>query len=53
MLSGSVPWLAAIASALLGLSEGDEIEWPAPDGVVRVRVDKVVYQPEESGDFHL
>ena len=23
------------------------------DGVVRVRVDKVVYQPEDSGDFHL
>ena len=51
--SNNISILAPIGSALLGLSEGDEIEWPAPDGVVRVRVDKVIDQPEESGDFHL
>mgnify|MGYP003583089766 CR=1 FL=1 len=50
---GKISILAPIGSALLGLAEGDEIEWPTPDGVVRVRVDKVVYQPEDSGDFHL
>lgn len=46
--------LAPIGSALLGLSQGDEIEWPKPGGgVLRVQIHEVAYQPERSGDFHL
>jgi regulator of nucleoside diphosphate kinase len=45
--------LAPVGSALLGLSQGDEIEWPKPGGgVLRVRIQEVAYQPERAGDFH-
>ena len=45
--------LAPVGSALLGLSEGDEIEWPRPGGgSVRVRIKEVVYQPERAGEYH-
>lgn len=45
--------LAPVGSALLGLSQGDEIEWPKPGGgVVRVRIKEVTYQPERAGEYH-
>lgn len=45
--------LAPVGSALLGLSQGDEIEWPKPGGgVLRVRIDEVLYQPERAGELH-
>ncbi|MCL2457687.1 MAG: nucleoside diphosphate kinase regulator [Desulfobulbus sp.] len=50
----SISILAPVGSALLGLSQGDEIEWPKPGGgVVRVRIEEVTCQPERSGDFRL
>lgn len=49
---GSISILAPVGGALLGLREGDEISWPGPGGgLLDVRVLKVVYQPERSGDF--
>ncbi|ELR67935.1 Regulator of nucleoside diphosphate kinase [Photobacterium marinum] len=46
--------LAPVGSALLGLSVGDEIEWPGPNGgVIKVKILEVIYQPEREGDFHL
>jgi regulator of nucleoside diphosphate kinase len=52
--SGSkVSVLAPVGSALLGLSHGDEIEWPKPDGsLMRVRIEEVTYQPERAGEYH-
>jgi regulator of nucleoside diphosphate kinase len=51
--SGKISILAPVGSALLGLSQGDEIEWPRPGGgVLRVRIEDIVYQPERSGEFH-
>lgn len=45
--------LAPVGSALLGLTQGDEIEWPKPGGgVLRVRIKEVVYQPERAGEHH-
>lgn len=45
--------LAPVGSALLGLAQGDEIEWPKPGGgVLRVRIDEVLYQPERAGELH-
>lgn len=45
--------LAPVGSALLGLSVGDEIEWPKPGGgMLRVRIEEVIYQPERAGDYH-
>jgi regulator of nucleoside diphosphate kinase len=45
--------LAPVGSAMLGLSEGDEIEWPRPGGgMMSVRVVGLSYQPERAGDHH-
>lgn len=50
---GTVSILAPMGSALLGLSEGDEIEWPRPGGGdMHVRIEEVKYQPERSGEYH-
>lgn len=39
---GRISILAPVGSALLGLAEGDEIEWPLPGrGLVRVRIEEV------------
>ena len=44
---------APVGSALLGLSQGDQIEWPKPGGgVLNVSIEEIVYQPERSGDLH-
>ena len=52
--AGKISILAPVGSALLGLSVGQEIEWPAPGGgIVRVRIIDILYQPERSGDFRL
>lgn len=45
--------LAPVGSALLGLSQGDEIEWPKPGGgFLKVKIREVLYQPERAGEFH-
>jgi regulator of nucleoside diphosphate kinase len=45
--------LAPVGSALLGLSMGDEIEWPGPGGgTIKLRIVEVVYQPEREGKFY-
>ena len=50
---GRVSILAPVGSALLGLSQGQGIDWAAPDGrPLRLRVTAVHYQPEASGDFN-
>lgn len=49
---GQVNVIAPIGAAILGLAEGQEIEWPQPDGhLMKVKIEKVVYQPEREGDF--
>lgn len=51
--SNKISILAPVGSALIGLSVGDTIEWPKPGGgVIQVRVEDVVYQPERSGEYH-
>ena len=50
----TVSVLSPVGSALLGLSEGDRIEWTHPDGrTLGVEVVDVVYQPERAGQYHL
>ena len=49
---GTISVLAPVGSALLGLSQGDEIEWPKPGGgLLQVRIKEVTYQPERSGEY--
>lgn len=44
--------LAPVGSALLGLSEGDSINWPKPDGgEMTVEIIQLTHQPEREGDY--
>ena len=47
---GRISVLAPIGTALLGLSAGQTIDWPFPDGSRRsLRVIEVLFQPEAEG----
>jgi len=50
---GRVSILAPIGTALLGYSVGDTIEWKVPAGIAKLKVEKILYQPEAAGDYHL
>lgn len=45
--------LAPVGTAIIGYRTGDVIEWPVPSGVRKLKIEKVLYQPEAAGDFHL
>ena len=45
--------LSDIGTAVLGYQEGDAFDCVVADRTRRVVVEKVIYQPEASGDFHL
>jgi regulator of nucleoside diphosphate kinase len=49
----AVAVLSPLGLALLGCREGDEMEWPMHDGVRRLRVERVMYQPEAAGDYFM
>lgn len=45
--------LAPVGSALLGLAQGDTIQWPRPGGgMITVLIKEVTYQPERAGELH-
>lgn len=49
---GQVNIVAPVGTAILGLAEGQEIEWPQPDGqLMKVKIEKILFQPEREGDF--
>jgi len=49
---GTVSILAPVGSALLGLSVGQHIDWPAPGGkTMRLILLEVEYQPEAAGAY--
>ncbi len=41
-----------IATALIGYKVGDKIEWIVPSGLTKMKIDKIIYQPEAAGDFN-
>lgn len=45
--------LSEVGTAILGYREGDAIDWMVTDRTCRIRIEKVVYQPESAGDLHL
>lgn len=51
--AGKISVLAPIGTAMLGYRIGDLIEWKVPSGLRRLKVEKVLYQPESKGDYHL
>lgn len=51
--AGKISILAPIGTALLGYRVGDEIQWQVPAGITKFKVEKILYQPESSGHYHL
>lgn len=50
---GRVSILAPIGTAMLGYRVGDLFEWDVPAGKRRLKVTKIHFQPEASGNFDL
>lgn len=50
---GRLSILAPVATGLLGYRVGDVVEWPIPAGIRKMRVDKIIFQPESAGLPHL
>ncbi len=49
--TGAISVLAPIGTAILGYCEEDQVEWPVPSGKRRIRIEKIIYQPEAAGHF--
>jgi regulator of nucleoside diphosphate kinase len=45
--------LAPVGTAILGQRVGDVLRWRVPGGWRRFKVERVIYQPEREGVFHL
>jgi regulator of nucleoside diphosphate kinase len=50
---GKISVLAPIGTAMLGYEVGDVFEWEVPAGKRNLRVKKILYQPEASGDYDI
>ncbi|MFS2124889.1 nucleoside diphosphate kinase regulator [Pseudomonas sp. Pseusp97] len=49
---GKVSILAPVGTALLGLTTGQSIDWPAPSGkTLKLTLLEVEYQPEAAGEY--
>ncbi len=53
LIEDKISILAPVGTAILGYREGDILEWKVPDGVVNLKVEKILYQPEAAGDYEL
>jgi regulator of nucleoside diphosphate kinase len=53
ILEGKISVLAPIGMAILGYREGDLVEWATPGGIALLKVKKILFQPEASGNFDL
>lgn len=51
--SGKISVLAPIGMAMIGYRTGDLITWRVPGGLKKLKVKKILYQPEAAGDYHL
>ena len=50
---GKISVLAPIGTAILGYRVGATITWKVPAGVRKLKIEKLLYQPEAAGDYHL
>jgi regulator of nucleoside diphosphate kinase len=53
MLERKISVLAPIGMAILGYRESDKVEWEIPGGIALLTVEKILFQPEASGNFDL
>ena len=51
--AGGLSILSPVGVAIIGCSEGEDIRWELPTGSATISVDKIMYQPEAAGDYHL
>ncbi|MGB3070551.1 MAG: GNAT family N-acetyltransferase [Ottowia sp.] len=51
--AGKLSICSDVGTAILGYKEGDSIDWRIPGRTCRIGIEKVLYQPEAAGDFHL
>jgi len=51
MEQNKISVLAPIGAAMLGYRLGDEFQWNVPQGIRRIKVIKIHYQPEAAGVF--
>lgn len=51
--AGRLSVCAGIGTAILGYRESDVFNWRLPDRTCRIRIARVLYQPEAAGDLHL
>lgn len=51
--TGKLSVLAPMGLAMLGAWVGQVVRFDAPAGKRRLTIEKILYQPESSGDFHL
>jgi regulator of nucleoside diphosphate kinase len=51
--AGKLSVLAPLGTALLGTRAGQVVGFNAPAGQRRLRIEKILYQPEAAGDLHL
>lgn len=49
--TGRISVLAPVGTAILGYREGTVVEWNVPAGTRRLRIERILYQPEAAGDF--
>jgi len=49
--AGRISVLAPVGAAILGYREGTVVEWDVPAGTRRLRIEKILYQPESAGDY--
>ena len=51
--AGKLSVLAPLGTVLLGAKVGDVVECRTPGGVRGLKIEKLLYQPETAGDYHL
>ena len=51
--AGKLSVSSSVGTAILGYKEGDAFNWRMPNRTCHIRINKVLYQPEAAGDFHL
>ena len=50
---GKISIIAPIGTAILGYRVGDIVTWQVPARERRIKIQKILYQPEDSGDYNL
>ncbi|GEQ76065.1 GNAT family acetyltransferase [Comamonas testosteroni] len=51
--AGRLSVFSGVGTAILGCREGDRVDWRILDRTRHIRIEKLLYQPEAAGHFHL